>query len=155
MKCAVTACNAEAHPLLIHSQDGRLYCPRCARRINEANHGLNLIPWPTPEEIKMRCIQGPVKDNEPIPTDWVKQPEWHGNPELGLDSYLKRFPNPHNNNRRVPVYVFGIGNKWSFVVSAGANSDFSYSGCCKVGPRSAVETMKYVDSLAQEGKLFK
>ena len=44
MKCYRTACNIEAHPLLKHSQNGQLYCIKCARKINDYNPGL--IPWP-------------------------------------------------------------------------------------------------------------
>lgn len=36
LKCWRGACNAPAHPELIHKGTGRAYCPRCARSINEA-----------------------------------------------------------------------------------------------------------------------
>ena len=35
MKCARRACNSE-NAVCRHTQTGRLYCPRCARKINEA-----------------------------------------------------------------------------------------------------------------------
>lgn len=44
MKCARTACLAEADPRLRHRDTGRAYCPRCARSINELNK-TDLIPW--------------------------------------------------------------------------------------------------------------
>ena len=46
MKCARTACMS-MNAVCQHTQTGRLYCPRCARRINEANPQVpNLITFP-------------------------------------------------------------------------------------------------------------
>ncbi len=53
MKCNVTACNREAFPLLIHKDNHKAYCPRCARNINEHNKPTILIPWPTQEQIRL------------------------------------------------------------------------------------------------------
>lgn len=52
MKCARTTCLNKAHPLLKHKDNGKLYCPRCARAINSYSPSGNLIPWPTDEELK-------------------------------------------------------------------------------------------------------
>lgn len=62
---------------------------------------------------------------------WEKQDNWHGNPELGYDCYMKHFKYCYY-GPFIPVYVFGIeGEKvGNFVVSAGNNSDYSYSGYC-------------------------
>lgn len=51
MKCNVTACDREAHPLLVHKDNGKAYCVRCARNINEYAAPVVLIPWPTRDEI--------------------------------------------------------------------------------------------------------
>lgn len=87
---------------------------------------------------------------------WEKQPEWHGNPELGYDSYRKFFKLP--NGRKVPVYVFGKeGTKYGihFVVSAGRNSPYSYSeGFYPESPNFA-EAMDKVDKLYIDGKLIR
>jgi hypothetical protein len=44
MKCNRAVCHNEG--VLLHKQNGHLYCVRCARRINEANGGV-LFDWPT------------------------------------------------------------------------------------------------------------
>jgi hypothetical protein len=85
---------------------------------------------------------------------WIKDKEWHGNPALGLESWHCRFANPLDNNRRVPVYVWGKGKKWHFTVSAGANSDFSYTGSSPRPCKNAQEMMKHVEERYAAGKLF-
>jgi len=55
---------------------------------------------------------------------------WDGNRDLEIESHTKIFANPHNNNYRVPVTIFQYAGKWSYVVSAGAYSDASYTGYC-------------------------
>lgn len=77
---------------------------------------------------------------------WVKQSEWHGNPLLGLESWMKKFKNPYN-GRWVPVYIFGVPDSgdFTFCVSAGANSDYSYSGCFYPEKLSAEEAMARLD----------
>ncbi len=45
MKCAREACNHPADPRLIHLDNQKVYCPKCARRINEVNNK-ELIPFP-------------------------------------------------------------------------------------------------------------
>lgn len=89
-----------------------------------------------------------------IAGDWEKQPEWHGNPELGLDSYKKMFVNPFT-KRKVPVFVYGKGNDVHFVVSAGANSEYSYSGGFYPDKPDFDEAMSRVDKLYDIGRLFK
>lgn len=87
---------------------------------------------------------------------WEKQPEWHGNPELGYDSYKKFFKLP--SGRNIPVYVFGKeGTKYGihFVVSAGANSEYSYSGGFYPESPTFDEAMAKVDDLYEKGQLFK
>ncbi|MFA5365780.1 MAG: hypothetical protein WC325_11425 [Candidatus Bathyarchaeia archaeon] len=98
--------------------------------------------------------------------DWQKQPEWHGNPELGLESYKKVFKNPRN-GRMVPVYIFGkdgkidtgsgiqSNNYWSFCVSAGPNSDYSYTGGFPDGVVSQQDRQTYVNALYENNRLFK
>lgn len=44
MKCARTACTATRDVLCRHKETGAYYCPRCARKINEATPGL--VEWP-------------------------------------------------------------------------------------------------------------
>jgi hypothetical protein len=41
-KCNRTAC--DAHGCCVHTENGKLYCPRCARKINECNPGLVAFP---------------------------------------------------------------------------------------------------------------
>lgn len=89
-----------------------------------------------------------IKLNEII-NNWEKQKEWHGNPSLGLESYKKIFVNP-NNRRKVPVYVFGKDKEWHFVVSAGANSEYSYTGGFPEEIRTSEnieDKLNYVDKL--------
>lgn len=90
--------------------------------------------------------------------EWTKQDEWHGNPSLGLESWAKHFKNPHN-GRLTPVYVFGEPNSkdldLSFCVSAGANSDYSYSGCFFPEKYDFPEFMAQVDILYNQGRLFR
>ena len=64
MKCNVTACNRDANALLVHRDNGKAYCPRCARKINEFAKPEVLIPWPSPHDIESgldeRRIANPV-----------------------------------------------------------------------------------------------
>jgi len=83
--------------------------------------------------------------SDQVIADWKQDTEWEGNPSLGLLSFTKKFFNPFNNNRKVPVTVFGKEGSWSFCVNAGANSDFSYTGYC-VGCITAKEAMRFVDN---------
>ena len=85
---------------------------------------------------------------------WEKQKEWHGNPDLGYDSYKKTFVNPHN-HRKTPVFVFGEPGDILYVVSAGAHSDFSYTGGFYPETPTFEEAMEKVDDLYEKGKLFK
>lgn len=109
---------------------------------------------------------------------WEKQPEWHGNPSLGLDSYKKIFTYGYS-NRKIPVYIFGKegsgkdtitygrdenGNKivtgkydfpdWQFVVSAGASSDLSHSGGFYPQTPTLKEAMDILDEKYSIGKLI-
>lgn len=52
VKCHRTACQSEAHPLLQHRDNKRIYCPKCARKINHANNN-SLFDWPTSDEIHL------------------------------------------------------------------------------------------------------
>lgn len=112
---------------------------------------------------------------------WEKQKEWHGNPALGYDSYKKIFKVP-SSGRRVPVFVFGKEGKgkntpiwseennpdgsrklsgetfdapdWSYVVSAGANSDLSHSGGFYPQTPTLLEALAIVDEKYKSGRLF-
>ena len=88
--------------------------------------------------------------------EWTKQEEWWGNPSLGLESWVKHFKNPHNGNL-TPVYVFGEPNSQdlSFCVSAGANSDYSYTGCFHPNKYDFPEYMEQVDIHYKQGRLFR
>lgn len=110
------------------------------------------------EEIKVASMASGGEVNE----GWEKQPFWHGNRELGLDSYRKYFKNPFN-GKKVPVYVFGKSGlypkpftDWNYIVSAGANSDYSYSGGFpeEIGNSTPEKCMEYVDSLYEKKKLI-
>lgn len=86
---------------------------------------------------------------------WEKQDEWHGNPSLGYESWKKMFALP--TGRKVPVYVFGTKeNGWSYVVSAGKSSDYSYSGGFPVDVRNEEidVVLKYADDLYKHGKMI-
>jgi hypothetical protein len=74
---------------------------------------------------------------------WKKEKIWKGNPALGLESWSKRFTNPHKNNKRTKVYVFGKGKDWNYCVDDGSNGDFSYTGTFPV--QTAKEMMERVD----------
>lgn len=98
---------------------------------------------------------GQFAEGGDVGSGWEKQKEWHGNPSLGYDSYRKYFSLP--SGRKVPVYVYGKEGGWSFVVSAGASSDYSYTGGFPEDVRngSAEVAMSYVDSLNDKEKLIK
>ena len=85
-------------------------------------------------------------------SEWEKQSEWHGNPSLGFDSYRKYFANPFN-RKKVPVFIFGKDKKWSFVVSAGAGSDYSYTGGFSESP-TIKQAMAIVDALYENNRLI-
>lgn len=87
---------------------------------------------------------------------WEKQKEWYGNRELGYESYRKFFSMPRT-GRKIPVFIYGTEKKgWNYVVSAGANSDSSYSGGFPEELRHAsIEKAKeYVDKLYDDDKLI-
>lgn len=77
---------------------------------------------------------------------WEKQNEWWGNPSLKYESYKKMFKNPYT-DRRVPVFIFGKDNKWSFNVHAGKTSEFSYTGGFPNNINNLKDRMNYVDKL--------
>lgn len=92
--------------------------------------------------------------NQMYPT-WTSK-LWYGNPLLNLQCNVKTFANPYN-NRKVNVWIHGGTNEYpgySFTVSAGANSEYSYTGFC-VNCNTISEACNYVDSLSQNKKLFK
>jgi hypothetical protein len=84
---------------------------------------------------------------------WKQDAEWWGNPSLGLQSHTKRFANYHQNNRMVPVTIFGNPGDWSFCVNAGADSDFSYTGSC-LDCQTIEEAKAYVDDCYTRRSLF-
>lgn len=95
---------------------------------------------------------------KPIPTtnseNWTAQ-IWPGNPALNLVCSCKIFVNPFN-GRKTPVWLFG-GTKeypgFNFTVSAGANSDFSYTG--RVDSHELHKAEIEVDDLYSTKKLFR
>lgn len=87
-----------------------------------------------------------------IPSPQWQSAEWFGNPALGMDAAVKKFVNPYN-GRRVSVWVYGT-SEFHFCVSAGANSEWSYTGFCK-DVVSIEEAREYVDRLYSEGRLFR
>lgn len=90
-----------------------------------------------------------------IYTEWTKRDVWEGNPSLGYESWTKHFRNPHN-GKLTPVHVFGSTKEnISFCVSAGANSEHSYSGCFYPERYDFPEFMKQVDIRYNQGRLFK
>ena len=84
---------------------------------------------------------------------FTKQTEWHGNPELGLDSWMKKFKNPFT-HRMTPVYVWGKGTDVSYTVSDGPNSDYSYTGGFYPETKTIEQAIKAVNELYQKGKLI-
>lgn len=86
---------------------------------------------------------------------WTDQ-EWPGNPELKLAASCKLFKNPFN-GKMIPVWVFGgnTGYLFSFCVSAGAYSDYSYTGGFYPQVVSDMSIAKnLVDNKALYGKLI-
>lgn len=84
---------------------------------------------------------------------WLTQ-IWPGNPALNLLCSAKYFINPFN-GRQVPIFIFGTGNEGNFnyCVSAGANSDYSYTGL--VYANTLEQAQIEVDKLNTNKKLFK
>lgn len=95
MKCYRTACNNDAHPLLVHSQNGHRYCPKCARKINESNP--NLIPWPTEAQIKEHKMK-----NDNLPLDFTRAYLFVNNAHVSKDK-----PNGVFYNIYIPVLLTG------------------------------------------------
>lgn len=89
-------------------------------------------------------------------TEWEKQSNWHGNPNLGFDCYMKMFK-VVSSGRKVPVYLFGLpeSNELKFCVSAGADSDLSYSGCFFPKKLNWQQSMAEIDELSKIGKLIR
>lgn len=86
--------------------------------------------------------------------DWEKQPEWHGNPALSYESWKKTFVNPHT-GRKVPVYVFGKPDGIpDYCVSAGHDSDFSYTGSFYPERPDFPEAMRRINQQYEAGQLF-
>jgi hypothetical protein len=88
-------------------------------------------------------------------TEWLIQ-VWPGNPDLGLKCSAKYFTNPHT-GRKVPVFVHGgISERPSFyfTVSAGANSNYSYSGLCK-DVDNIKDAQAFIDQSYTANTLFK
>jgi hypothetical protein len=85
---------------------------------------------------------------------WVKQKEWHGNPSLGYDCYMKMFNNSFG-CRKIPVYVWGLYPDIYFTVSAGANSELSYTGCFYPLKPDFQEFMEMVDQKHKNKKLIR
>lgn len=82
---------------------------------------------------------------------------WPGNPSLNLVCSCKLFRNPFT-GKKTPVFIYG-GTKehrsFSYFVSAGANSDYSYSGGI---PNDIYELHKaeaHVNMLAETHQLFR
>lgn len=93
-------------------------------------------------------------EDQELPKGWVKQKEWWGNPSLGLDSYMKEFTIP-SIGRKVPVYVFGKFPHIHYCVHAGANSEYSYSGCFYPLNPDFIEFMNLVDALDKRKQLIR
>lgn len=57
---------------------------------------------------------------------------------------------------RIPVYIFGSPNslELNFCVSAGANSEYSYSGCFYPEKLTLEESMNRLDDMHRRGKLI-
>lgn len=87
-----------------------------------------------------------------LATGWAKQKEWYGNPSLGHESYMKIFSYSY---RKIPVYVHGLYPNISFTVSAGATSEFSYTGCFFPLKPDFQEFMKMVDKKHKDKKLIR
>ena len=109
-------------------------------------------------ESKLKKIIKPIvermlrEEDEELPEGWTKQKEWHGNRSLGYDSYMKKFAGP--GGRKIPVYVFGKDGNWGhFTVSAGANSDYSYTGMIP-NSNSYMDVINGVEQKARAGKLI-
>lgn len=109
-------------------------------------------------ESKLKKVIKPIvermlkEENEELPEGWTKQKEWHGNPSLGYDSYMKKFGS--RGVKPIPVYVFGKDGNWGhFMVSAGANSDYSYTGMIP-NSNSYMDVINGVEQKARAGKLI-
>lgn len=105
---------------------------------------------------------------------WEKQKEWKGNPAIGFDSWMKKFTVKNNpSGRPIPVYIFGsekeitynfkIGEEddtiiykpgWNFCVSAGANSDYSYSGSFPDDIKTIEQAIAFIEAKNKEQKLI-
>jgi len=86
---------------------------------------------------------------------WTAQ-VWPGNPALNLVCSAKIFVNPFN-ARNTPIFIYG-GTKerptFSFCVSAGAKSDYSYTGGIPSEIYEIDKAELFVDDLYKRGKIF-
>lgn len=87
--------------------------------------------------------------------EWVKQSQWHGNPELGYDCWMRYFI-VRSSRRKVPIYVWGPPDSLElhYTVSAGHDSDLSYTGCFYPQKLNWVETMQAIDERSKDGRLI-
>lgn len=82
-----------------------------------------------------------IKYDKILTNEWVKLPEWWGNPSLGLDCWGKKYKDG------TKVYVFGLKDKHKEQFQI---SDFgfcvrnSHSGMLN-SDSSAIDVMKYLD----------
>lgn len=84
-------------------------------------------------------------------TTWTDQ-IWPGNPSLNLLASCKLFKNPFN-GRSTPVWVFGKID-FSFCVSAGASSEYSYSGFLGKAVANMDAAKEAIDAKYAEGRLI-
>lgn len=84
---------------------------------------------------------------------WLPQ-VWPGNPELDLLCSAKYFTNPFG-GKPIPVFVHGKDGRFNYTVSAGANSDFSYSGMCADNCTTLEAATDYIDQLNTQNKLIR
>lgn len=79
---------------------------------------------------------------------------WTGNTELGIVAKNVLTSNPFN-GKKVTIWVWGIaGKEIKFTVSAGANSDYSYTGLC-VDCYDLESACEYVNNLHATKKLIR
>lgn len=84
---------------------------------------------------------------------WTRQ-VWPGNPSLNLIASCKIFVNPFN-RKKTPIWIFG-GTKeyhgFNFCVSAGADSNWSYTG--RVEAYEIERAEQEIDSKYQSKSIF-
>lgn len=99
MKCHRGACDSD-NAVCLHSDNGHLYCPSCARKINETAPGLVRFPIDAVKQLT-RCVKSESETHVTLEGQITKE-EWH---QLLALRDQKEEPIPHGQTSYVYLKV--------------------------------------------------